>query len=178
MSTLSKRFEITCRINGSDYELFKSVVNQGIDSHLQGFTESKFSYKDSRLVMDFALVELPILVRRLDELGTEEAELWSQDIQDTEEFRSLAKINAKNGVQGMGTIEISKDSIEIEYLLVDESFDHEFGLQKQTGYSVERVTVYVADLQDWIDVTCLDDNKLNSEVTRLIEMDMSQRGMK
>ena len=77
----------------------------------------------------------------------------------------------------MGTIEISKDTIEIEYLLTDESFDHEFGLQKQTGYSIERVTVFVSDLSDWLDVTDLDDKKLNSEVNRLIEIDMNQRGI-
>ncbi len=77
----------------------------------------------------------------------------------------------------MGTIEISKDSIEIEYLLTDESFDHELGTEVRSGYQVEFVRVYVDDIDEWLDVTDLYDSKLTNKVNKLIEDDMSQRGM-
>lgn len=81
----SKPFEITCRLGGSDYKLFVAVINQGIDSHLEGFTKSTFSQRsgDSRLVMRFDVSELPILLRRLREVDTEEARQWVDDIEET-----------------------------------------------------------------------------------------------
>ena len=72
-----------------DYELFKGIIEQGIDAHLEAFTESKFEEKlvngQSRLVMDFQGKDLDILIRRLQEVAdndaNEEAESWVIDIQ-------------------------------------------------------------------------------------------------
>lgn len=76
--------EITVRANTSDYELFVTVVNQGIDEHLEAFTESEFSWADydsSRLYMGFDDKEIPLLLRRLRELGTAHADSWADDIE-------------------------------------------------------------------------------------------------
>lgn len=95
---MSQFFEITCLDSGSDASLFKTVVNIGIDAHLEGFTKSKFSYRDTivgpRMVCQFHKTELPILTRRLRELRTykpnmdesqyEAAELWADDIESVE----------------------------------------------------------------------------------------------
>jgi hypothetical protein len=76
--------------NKSDYDLFKDVVNQGIDSHLEGFVKSKFGKKDTslgtRFVFNFHLSEMPILLRRLEEMadnGNESAGEWLNDIKDS-----------------------------------------------------------------------------------------------
>lgn len=83
-----KPLNITVPLCTSDYELFRSVIEQGIDSHLEGFTESSFEEKmvdgQPRLVMSFVGKDIPILIRRLEELGedgNEEAEGWANDIQ-------------------------------------------------------------------------------------------------
>ncbi len=79
--------KITCRIASSDFKLFSAIVNQGIDAHLEAFTESKFfeSEKDKgRFVFDFAKSELPILLRRLRELETEEGDQWADDIEEAD----------------------------------------------------------------------------------------------
>jgi hypothetical protein len=78
--------------NRTDIEMFKKVVNQGIDSHLEAFTKSRFSrgkgdVGEPRLILDFHVSELPLLVRRLNELGTEEAESWAQDIESQPEYK-------------------------------------------------------------------------------------------
>ena len=80
-------FNISVPLCTADYDLFRSVIEQGIDSYLEGFTESKFEEKmvdgQPRLVMDFGSKDLPILIRRLEELGVEgheEAEHWATDI--------------------------------------------------------------------------------------------------
>jgi len=77
---------ITTPLCTEDYLLFKNIIEQGIDSHLEAFTESKFEEKlikgQPRLVMNFGEKDLPILVRRLNELETEEAEMWAIDIQN------------------------------------------------------------------------------------------------
>jgi len=82
---------ITCPAGSQDAKLFTAVVNQGIDSHLQAFTKSKFKhgngdYGEPRLILDFHVSELPLLVRRLHELETEEAEQWANDIEELEEY--------------------------------------------------------------------------------------------
>jgi len=95
--------EITTPLCSSDYELFKGIIEQGIDAHLEAFTESKFEEKlvngQPRLVMDFKGKDLDILIRRLQEVadfdgnGNEEAESWAIDIQnEVEEMRNL-KLN-------------------------------------------------------------------------------------
>ena len=53
-----------------DFRLFRRMVNQGIDSHLEGFTLSKFGYMryesiGVRAYFNFHRSEIPILVRRL-----------------------------------------------------------------------------------------------------------------
>jgi len=83
-----KPFTITCYPHGSDAELFIKVINQGIDAHLEAFTKSKFYHSEprlqgQRLVLDFDRTELPILVRRLRELGTEQADTWANDIEES-----------------------------------------------------------------------------------------------
>lgn len=74
-------FPITIPLGTSDSELFFEVINQGIDSHLEGFTKSKFKKEGSRLILNFATSEVPLLLRRLEEIGTDEALQWKSDIE-------------------------------------------------------------------------------------------------
>lgn len=89
----SEFLPITCPIGSADYKMFVSVVNQGIDSHLEGFTKSEFGPQEQceecvdRFVFNFHVSELPILIRRLEELETEEAEMWAYDIKETDEYK-------------------------------------------------------------------------------------------
>ena len=76
-------FPITTPIGSEDDKLFVGIVNQGIDSHLEGFTKSKFEMNGAgKRVFNFDKSELPILLRRLEELGTEEALRWKDDIEN------------------------------------------------------------------------------------------------
>jgi len=75
-------FPITTPLGSEDSKLFAKAINVGIDSHLEGFTKSQFSKKGDRLVLNFAKSELPILLRRLEEIGTEEALSWKEDIEN------------------------------------------------------------------------------------------------
>lgn len=76
--------KITTPINSQDFKLFKSVVNQGIDSHLEAFTKSKFTLNKTqqRFIFDFDDSEVPILVRRLRELDNDDALQWAEDIEN------------------------------------------------------------------------------------------------
>jgi hypothetical protein len=82
----SEYLDITTPIGSNDDKLFVSVVNKGIDSHLEGFTKSKFDVKDTsigqRRIFKFHRSELPILVRRLEEIGDENALQWAEDIKN------------------------------------------------------------------------------------------------
>ncbi len=75
---------ITCPIGSEDFNMFRDIVNQGIDSHLEAFVESEFGIQKDcpdRFVFNFHVSELPILVRRLSELEqTETIEMWIMDI--------------------------------------------------------------------------------------------------
>ena len=63
--------------NSEDQTNVIQVYSQGIDSHLEGFTQSSHRRDDDgRLYLDIANVhEFQILVRRLLELETEPAEM-------------------------------------------------------------------------------------------------------
>jgi hypothetical protein len=75
---------ITTPIGSDDDKLFIDVVNKGIDSHLEGFIKSKFGTRDNRRIFDFHISELPILLRRLEEIGTDEALQWKSDIESSD----------------------------------------------------------------------------------------------
>lgn len=74
--------EITCINQSEDFKLFKSVINQGIDARLEGFTKSKFKFSEISLrwYLNFDDSEISILLRRLSELETDEADQWIDDI--------------------------------------------------------------------------------------------------
>lgn len=81
---------ISCIIGSEDFDLFKSIVNQSIDSHLEAFTKSRFDRNpklSSRFDFFFHETEIPLLMRRLSEIaemGNEDAEQWENDILDVE----------------------------------------------------------------------------------------------
>lgn len=76
---------ITCAIGLPDYELFVSVINQGIDSHLEAFIKSEFGIEEGRpgrFVFNFHTTEVPLLLRRLSELEpSDHIEHWIADIE-------------------------------------------------------------------------------------------------
>jgi hypothetical protein len=67
-----------------DIAIMRRVVNRGIDSKLEGFTKSTFGWNDSsgvqRLECEIHPNEMTILLRRLLEDETEEAELLADNI--------------------------------------------------------------------------------------------------
>ncbi len=93
---IDKTLEITVPMGGDDYNLFKGIIEQGIDAHLEAFTKSNFSEKllkgQPRLVMSFNVSELPILVRRLEESENDDALTWSEDIKDTSEYKLTGEL--------------------------------------------------------------------------------------
>lgn len=77
----NKYYDISIYLFSRDMlEIFQKVFNQGIDSHLEAFTKSKTETRGNRFYMSFDYSELPILVRRLRELETTEADQWADDI--------------------------------------------------------------------------------------------------
>ena len=82
---VSEFFPITTPTFTEDFKLFKDIVNQGIDSHLEAFVKSEFKEAGDRYLFNFHKSELPILLRRLRELGTEESDYWASDIENYEE---------------------------------------------------------------------------------------------
>ena len=52
---------------GEDRDVMIIVINQGIDAHLEAFTESTFSDDGYRLTCDVSPKDMLILLRRLDE---------------------------------------------------------------------------------------------------------------
>ena len=76
-------FEMSLTYNDAD--LVRKIVNQGIDSRLEGFTQSKFWWENptgfvNRLECKIHSSEMQILIRRLLELEDDEADLLADDI--------------------------------------------------------------------------------------------------
>jgi len=72
-------------LNHNDVELFAKVVNQGIDSRLEGFTKLQINDFTGpyHIKLTFHPDEYQILIRRLLELEDERAELWADDLVST-----------------------------------------------------------------------------------------------
>jgi len=82
----------TMELNTEDAKHVIEAVNQGIDSRLTGFTKSTFEWVDHgfpfkggwaanpKLHCAIDESEMEVLLRRLLELGTEEAEMLADDI--------------------------------------------------------------------------------------------------
>lgn len=83
-----KNVEITTPISSTDFQLFTSIVNMGIDSYLEGFTASTFKREGNRYKFVFAACEVGILIRRLKNIPIkntkleEAAESWHEIIHD------------------------------------------------------------------------------------------------
>ena len=79
-------FEISVYAGSDDFKLFQEVIDQGIDSHLEGFTKSNFTYSNGRHYFNFHKSELDILLRRLQEMweASEDDNIyqWIEDIKE------------------------------------------------------------------------------------------------
>lgn len=81
-------FECSFPVGSEDYDNIIQVVNQGIDARLTGFTRSEFRFQEKeigrfklgRLFCWIHYLELEVLIRRLLELKTEQAEMLADDI--------------------------------------------------------------------------------------------------
>lgn len=70
-------------LNHSDTKQVIKAVNQGIDSRLEGFTQSIFRWDNTTGKLECLIAnyhELQILIRRLVELQNEQADQLSDDI--------------------------------------------------------------------------------------------------
>ena len=72
--------DISCCIGTEDARSFARIINQGIDARLEAFVDSQFRREGGRLYLDFDDSEIPILLRRLAEDGTDDADRWESDI--------------------------------------------------------------------------------------------------
>lgn len=78
-------FTMTTR-DQKEKEAIAISVNQGIDSYLEGFTESSFELNGSRLCLEIAGTELHVLVRRL--MGIDDSDEQDEELRDA--ARSIA----------------------------------------------------------------------------------------
>lgn len=137
MEIQSDFFQITTPVGSSDARLFTKIINQGIDSNLEGFTKSKFDTKQTtigrRLVLDFHKNELPILLRRLEEEGTEQALSWVEDIKEgSKESLSESKIVNKKTLSKEFE-RFSKITNRVEERLNEGMFDATSGTEMSRG---------------------------------------------
>lgn len=90
-------FPIETAYDSEDYKLMKSVVNRGIDSHLEGFTKSEFRkspHFNNKFLWNIHESELPILYRRLqelyDETGNEDYISFLEDVKNVADTSKAA----------------------------------------------------------------------------------------
>ena len=97
-------------LTGKDRLVLIEVVNQGIDSHLEGFTDSKFNDKydpnlivfqvsGPRLFCDIGPGDMPVLLRRL-------WELYEAEPNDRDEILGETAFSLRTDI--LGTMEIEE----------------------------------------------------------------------
>lgn len=70
----------TMSLNCRDAAILKRIVNIGIDARLEAFVQSSFEWRDNKLICAIGENDFQVLIRRLLEDGTEEAEQLADDI--------------------------------------------------------------------------------------------------
>ena len=82
---MAEPLHISVPYASDDYTMFKLAIDQGIDSHLEGFTKSTFKLESgsfgARLEIDLDRDEIPTMVRRLREQYSDIADSWADDIE-------------------------------------------------------------------------------------------------
>lgn len=76
----NRHLDIRIPRGSPDVKLFYSVIREGIDARLEAFTESTFGWEGHILCLSFDPSEIQILIRRLVEKDTDEANQWADDI--------------------------------------------------------------------------------------------------
>lgn len=140
MEIQSDFFEITTPVESKDAKLFAKIINRGIDSDLEGFTKSKFDTKQTsngrRLVLNFHKDEIPTLIKRLEDIGGEDALMWVEDIKNYKEEESLSEsriVNKKNLSKEFERF--SKITNRVDERLNEGAFDSTSGTQMTRGGS-------------------------------------------
>ncbi len=82
---------------------------------------------------------------------------------------------AKPGVKGI----VEAKGISVSYELIDDSFSHEYGTEKKTGYKITEVQIYIEALDTWfLDLDLNNENDKQKEVLEharfLVEQDMAK----
>ena len=84
-------------------------------------------------------------------------------------------------------ITITTDEYIIIYSCIDDSFDHEFGTEKQYSYEIEHVALYVQFLDDYFDEDKMFSDskdkesakikqKISDKIDKIVEMDIASNG--
>lgn len=67
------------------------------------------------------------------------------------------------------TIINDDETMQVEYSLRDVSFDHEFGTLFRKDHDIKKIEVWLDIIDDWIDVTEIENEKLQREAIALIQ---------
>lgn len=65
--------------------------------------------------------------------------------------------------------EAQSDNMNIEFSVTDESFDHEFGREKRSGFEVTKIEVFIPAINDWIDFSHTTEEKIIEAAKKLAQ---------
>lgn len=66
-------------------------------------------------------------------------------------------------------LEVENDSIRVEYKFTDESFDHEFGRERKTGFEIEKIELYIPAIGGWIDFSHTSEKSIINRAKKIVE---------
>ena len=101
-------------------------------------------------------------------------DLYKQNLphHETQLSEGQLDLNKGQGVRMTFDATNKKDNLRIEYELVDNSFDHEFGTCVRKDYEWTKIEVYVEAIDDWLDLTHTSDERILNLANKLLEEEM------
>lgn len=143
-------FPIETPYDSKDYQIMKNVVDKGIDSHLEGFTKSKFTkspHWNNKFLWNIHESELPILYRRLEELyaetGDEDYDTFLDEIRSAADTTKSAihagEYKEEEIDESLGTLGLSYDKEGSEFPGVEENSSD--SLVNQHGENLKPETI-------------------------------------
>jgi hypothetical protein len=69
----------------------------------------------------------------------------------------------------IGEQSVEKGNFSILYEIVDDSFAHEFGTQRQTTWVIKSAQYYIQEIDKWIDADCINSPALEQYLEKIVE---------
>jgi hypothetical protein len=70
------------------------------------------------------------------------------------------------------SLSVETETMIVEFETINLSFTHEFGTKKETGFEIKKIEIYSESINDWVDVTNINNAAIQAKAEALIKEEL------